>query len=144
MGGHLVGKSASRTGRGLFVGPHIPRAGDTGARLDFTVSQTTLLLHYEGLTALSWAFKRVRKTLDTGTSGGRPYDGHRKAQIDAIMKAANGPAEALHLFETVTAIDAEREARLRAAGLILDLAPDFDAWMWQRHGAALSSFGFTR
>ncbi len=164
--GHMTGKSATRTGRDHFIALHSARTVERGRRLKGLTARSTLLLHFEGMTALHWAFKRVCKQVPSGTRGGYVYTGHRGAQIDSISGAHDAPGAALALFERLSVLDAGREAALRAAGMVLDLGvrldaalaliaraglpqPDlsparFDAWMWSRHAQALEAFGFAR
>lgn len=121
MSGHAAGKSASRTGCGLDILPHMPRL--RGQVPPATKAQDGWVLHFDGLTPLHY----LRKMLDyrdyTQTQRGKLFGAHRLAQIERIETLMHDP-QALEKFlhalkwgPSIDLIDIDMASLLNSADL---------------------------
>lgn len=166
--GHSVGKSAVRRGDKMRLSIHRPRM-KRGPRPRKTppkrIAAQLALLHFEDITPLAWAFKRVRRMVrDAGSATPLKSSGHRQAQVDWLTAHAATGREAMAFFQKLCVLDATREAQLRAIDglhdltidvqgaldrqcpqLNIDISPErFDAWLWETKGEMLEAYGFEK
>ncbi len=146
--GHAQGKAFSRVGRPLDLSIHRPKARDKSADLNLArpAPDTLELLHFDGLTPLSWVYKHARMIRALEKTDGMPPSPHRRAQAEALvadvdagealyarLKVANdGLRQTLSDFGLLVAPD------LDVAGILplffpktaVDLSPEaFDLWL---------------
>lgn len=118
MAGYAGGKSFFRTGRGLRAGIHVPDNADPArmhALTDFDI------LHFDGLTPLAWAQKKMRKIAQQPEWRSFP-EVHKatRNQLAAVHAAAGDPTRLRQIYATIKVLDPAREAALQAAGLLFD------------------------
>lgn len=125
--GYIRGKIALRVGSALGMGLHNGTfPGQSGPNLPesalppFRVIEGTRLLHFDGWTALHWTAKLIRH-LDHVRAG--TGHGGRRQQFEFIRRVTD-PARRLGLFDRLQRVTPEREAALRAHGLLRTF--DFD------------------
>lgn len=122
MIGHTLGKSLSRTGRGLSLRPHFPR-GAGGEEVPTRPLAAAVLLHFDGLTPLHWLAKMLARLPAEGGAAPASYLGpHRQAQLAALTECRRDPARLRALHDRLRVI-ADPAPHL-AAGLIEDHAFD--------------------
>jgi len=120
--GHALGKSITRTGRGIGIGLHHPKLA-SNARI--ALAEQTTLVHYDGLTELHWVSKLLRYSGNHMYARPGRKGAFRAAQIDAVCHAgADGIATATRLHDLVKTIDEEQVPELEAFGLIEPLGID--------------------
>lgn len=129
VSGHQLGKSAVRSGRGLFAGVHRPVRDWRGADRDIPFDGTAdlRLLHFDGLTELHYALKMVRRAL--ALQGAQPpsHGPHRLLQIEALA-GAGGDARAIHdQWQAAKTITPAQAAQLADLGLLRDFTPGIAA-----------------
>ena len=162
--GHTAGKAAVRTRRSVEVGVHKPFWPDTKPKqnLEAVTSTVTTLLHFEGITPLGWAFKRVRKAHSISNRPGQTLAKHRAAQIDYMLNEAVDPVDFMAFHDRLCVLDKKRSETLQSLDLLyhrpMDLVPaevvlgqalnlrpeTFDAWLWETKESLLTDYGFTR
>jgi hypothetical protein len=95
MSGHAAGKSASRTGRGMEILPHMPRLH--GQVPPSTKAQEGWILHFDGLTPLHYLRKMLAYRGYTQVQRGKLFGAHRLAQIERL-ESLTGDAQGLDAF----------------------------------------------
>jgi len=125
---YVGGKGFLRTGRGLAVGIHAPEglAPDRRARLD-----GFLILHFDGLTPRSWAWKK-RRRLAQQPGWQAMASSARRNQMAAVAASGGDEEGPARLYLALRQLDPVRAAALDGMGLIL--RPNLDV------GAALAAF----
>lgn len=119
--GYVVGKSLTRTGRGLVHNIHWPVGSDENTRADLPHLRPADLevLHFDGLTPRHWLFKLARAA---GLPNAQLRAPSRRAQFARIRADAGKPAALLAFHDAVKGIDPAQEAQLTALGA-LDTRP---------------------
>ena len=123
--GHSEGKACSPTGYDYVLGIHRPHH-DTERPWTFPGvkrSQSSVILHFDGMTRLHWVFKRLRKALFRNTQVGQPITEAMQAQIDAIDAAGGDMAAANALHDRIKVLGVVVDA-LREEGLLMDVPFD--------------------
>lgn len=119
MGGHAAGKAAVPVGLGYRLSIHAPRDG-AGERMPPLHATSTVLLHFDGLTRAHWLAK-MQAYQDQGPEG--LVGPQRLAQLQELQ-ACGSVAEAQVFHDRLKAVTPVDHSRLRALGLIEDLAFD--------------------
>lgn len=122
IAGHQIGKSATRSGRGLFLGIHQPMRefGGGGRDVPFDRTAALRLLHFDGLTELHYALKMVRRALALRVKTPPPHAPHRLLQIEALA-GAGGDSAAIHAqWRAAKTITLRQAAALRGEGALSD------------------------
>jgi hypothetical protein len=93
LSGHVLGKSLTRTGLDVTLGPHFPSPGPGFPRpeTDKVAAKGSVLLHFDGLTPANWLFKFLRYQRLLGDEPGKPLSPHRRAQIAEIVARQGDP-----------------------------------------------------
>lgn len=125
IAGHQIGKSATRAGRGLFLGIHQPMRdyGGGGRDVPFDRSQDLRLLHFDGLTELHYALKMMRRALALRVKAPPPHAPHRLLQIEALAGAGDDPAAIHAQWQAAKTITPAQAVALRAEGVLWEDAP---------------------
>lgn len=122
--GHCAGKSVTPTGCGYQIGIHRPRF--PGRRPwsfpEYRQSRSSVILHFEGLTPLGWAYKRLRKAHFVRVLETHPIVEATKAQIEAM--GGGGLEAGLALHRRLQVLDAEFCKRLAKENLLLEVGFD--------------------
>ncbi|MFT3689877.1 glycosyltransferase family 2 protein [Paenirhodobacter sp.] len=155
VAGHQIGKSATRAGRGLFLGIHQPMRdyGGGGRDVPFDRSPELRLLHFDGLTELHYALKMMRRALALRVKAPPPHGPHRLLQIETLAAVASDPAAIHEQWRAAKTITPAQAEALRAEGVLSDdevamdlSAAAFDRALIAREGALIEAahraFGF--
>lgn len=118
--GHSAGKCAVPRDQGFEIGIHWAYRGKNRKRAARYKSNSTHLLHFDGLTPLNWLMKLLRYA-DYDPSELSIAD-HRRAQIEIISDIAHDPQQILEFHNEMKVFDQTRLDRLRGFG-ILDETP---------------------
>ncbi|SFR98948.1 glycosyltransferase family 2 protein [Yoonia litorea] len=113
--GHAQGKAFARCGRDLSMSVHRHKRRDGSApHLARPEPDELALLHFDGLTPLSWVFKRARMLRALEKNDGMPPSEHRKAQTKALV---DNPGKAEAVYQALKSATPEVEHLLRRHGL---------------------------
>lgn len=108
-------KSLYRRGRGLAVGVHAP-LGLAEANLRAQAVEGWPLLHFDGMTARSWAQKMERKAAIEDLSK-KPNAG-RVEQLRHVLSCHGDPSRIVALYRAIDGLTAGQRATLDAEGLL--------------------------
>ncbi|WP_322894125.1 MULTISPECIES: glycosyltransferase family 2 protein [unclassified Yoonia] len=121
LAGHMQGKVFTRTGRGLELSIHRPKAKYACRMAPVTGVE---LLHFDGLTPQHWLRKLRLRAEMFAHHGGMAPSPHRQAQIDAILADPQG---GMAVHDRVKRLTPDLARILTRKGLLLhapfDLAP---------------------
>jgi hypothetical protein len=123
--GHSEGKACTPTGYDYVLGIHRPRY-DTERPWTFPGmkrSQSSVILHFDGMTRLHWVFKRLRKALYRNTQVGQPITDQMQAQINAIEDEGGDMAAANALHDRIKVLGVMADA-LQNEDLLLEIPFD--------------------
>ncbi len=124
LSGHMMGKSFTRTGRGVRPTVHyaVPEGDPAEAPgLPGPYSPTVRLLHFDGMTPLHYATKIMRRVLDPRSNVPRPMAPGRTSQIAALRHAVGDPAALARFVVRMTHATPAQAALLRQHGLLDEL-----------------------
>lgn len=100
VSGHALGKSATRAGLDVTIGPHAPRGGPRGSPVK-RPSDSTVLLHFDGLTARSWLLKFLRYGRLMERDAGKNLGDHRIAQLAQVSRLREDPVAMLAFHDRI-------------------------------------------
>ncbi|MEP3346577.1 MAG: glycosyltransferase family 2 protein [Litoreibacter sp.] len=123
--GHSEGKACTPTGYDYVLGIHRPHH-DTERPWTFPGvkrSQSSVILHFDGMTRLHWVFKRLRKALFRNTQVGQPITEQMQTQIDAIDAGGGDMAAANALHDRIKVLGVMADA-LRDEDMLLEVPFD--------------------
>lgn len=124
---HGAGKGGVPVGAGLRIGVHnaMAQAGDgQWQRAPVRISDSTRLLHYDGITPLHWALKFMRYALEPTEVRRSILQAHRRAQIDWMLERCDSIASIHAAHQEMCGLTKARGDALRRAGLLTDIAFD--------------------
>ncbi|MHA7875906.1 glycosyltransferase family 2 protein [Roseivivax sp.] len=128
--GHALGKSVTRTGRGLRLGLHAPRREPVAQIAEMPDAR---IVHFDGLTRAHWCAKLMRYAEQGLYDAARPAQRFRAAQIAHVTEAGGrAAAEALH--DRLRVLGAAEAEALQAESLLEPMPCD-------PAGAARALFG---
>ncbi|SFP99051.1 Glycosyl transferase family 2 [Roseivivax halotolerans] len=113
--GHALGKSVTRTGRGLSLGLHGPRR-EPPARI--AESREAKICHFDGLTRAHWCAKLMRYAAQGMYKDGSRAQSFRARQIAEVTEAGGDGAAALALHDKLRVLGPELADALRQAGCL--------------------------
>lgn len=145
--GHSNGKGLVRAGRGHILGIHAPK-GEIAEQF----IRSTRLLHFDGLTALHYKIKLLRRAYEKQTPGPTRHKQGRMTQFTAIRENLRDEGFCDALVAALKTLRPDQAEKLEAlalldrrafapelAGLIVDLSVTrFDADLAQRFAAFLA------
>lgn len=116
--GHALGKSITRTGLNVVLYPHFarPAGGGHPAKVPQRPSQSSVLLHFDGLTRLHWLAKMLRRLAREPNLPDTDLSPHRRAQLAALAACGGDPARLRALHDRLRVVS--DPAPFVAAGLI--------------------------
>jgi hypothetical protein len=121
LSGHMMGKSFTRTGRGMRPTVHY---ATPDSDLDYTLgkpgpyARSMRMLHFDGMTTLHYAIKMLRRVLDPRSNMPRPMSAQRTAQIAHIRTLVNDPAALARLVVAMTSLTTRQTAQLTDRGVL--------------------------
>ncbi|MGR3542324.1 MAG: glycosyltransferase family 2 protein [Hasllibacter sp.] len=120
LGGHILGKCATRVDSPFRMGVHRPRPTHDRKPPTMT-SRSTRLLHFDGLTPAHWMRKIARYAQDP-----RYYEGARKRHHRAqqVLAARAGPDALREVHDAIRIVPEAQAGRLFALGLLERFAID--------------------
>ncbi|WP_425040779.1 glycosyltransferase family 2 protein [Primorskyibacter sp. S187A] len=122
MLGHSAGKCGVPRNSDFEIGIHWAYRGPERIRAARYASTSTQLLHFDGLTRLHWLSKLLRYAdYDPAVLNVAP---HRRAQIEVLLDVKDDASGILEFHREVQAPDVALQDRLRAFGLLHDIAFD--------------------
>lgn len=161
--GHAAGKSATPRGHGYILGIHRPRYPGTGEKHypPRRLSETSAILHFDGMTRRDWVFKLIRKAAVLASNPKATTTDLRMTQIAVLTASGSDRAAAEALHDRLKCLTPEREAELRAADRLIEarldleaavarLLPEatldlsaaaYDRWLAERKGALFARYG---
>lgn len=114
--GHALGKSVTRAGLNVALHPHFPKPLDGGPEVPRRPATGQVLLHFDGLTALHWLAKMLRRVPMMATAPPGYLGPHRRAQLAAVAACGRDPARLHALHDRLRVVP--DPAPFIAAGLI--------------------------
>ncbi len=111
--GHVIGKSAFRTGRGLQMCLHAPLNAPMGV-----VGTRAFLRHFDGLTMLHFALKLLRRAREPQFKGPVRHAAARTAQFSVMAEVARDSAQVQELVENLKRLSPDQTAALQALGVL--------------------------
>ena len=126
--GHVIGKSAFRTGRGLQMCLHAPLNAPMGV-----VGTRAFLRHFDGVTPLHYAMKLLRRAREPQFKGPVRHAVARQTQFLIMAEVARDPAQVQELVESLKRLTPDQATALRGLGVLDE--QEFDP------SAALSAAG---
>lgn len=132
LSGHMMGKSFTRTGRGLRPTVHYAvsdASSDYSLGTPGRYATGTRMLHFDGMTPLHYAIKLMRRVLDPRSNTPRPISGQRAAQIEHLRGLVSDPAALAVFVRRMTTLTQRQAAILRERRLLEDtpFRPQTDA-----------------
>ena len=117
---HIAGKAFARTGLNLGIGVHRTFRGKRleDDRPDAVTSHGARLLHFDGMTPLHWAIKRIRYAEADTRTREQLIGGGQVPQVDEVRQTCATLDDVLRLQDTVQAVDPGQTEQLSAFGLL--------------------------
>ncbi len=112
--GHAIGKTFTRAGRGCQISIHRPQREVPPVAL--APLSGVALLHFDGLTALHWVYKLLRKADAFAHHNGMPPAPQRQRQIEAVLE---DPMAGLALYHRLKVLTPAQAKALATQDLLL-------------------------
>ena len=121
LGGHVAGKSITRSGRDYVIGVHYPLSyWDSSTNdLPYRPANAAVLRHFDGLTPLHYLLKMLRRATTEYKGQPVPYGAPRKAQFARVAEIAADPQALLAQWWNVQGVSPFEAAELGTSGLLV-------------------------
>ncbi|MDD8022322.1 MAG: glycosyltransferase family 2 protein [Paracoccaceae bacterium] len=118
--GHQLGKSATRSGRDLFIGVHRPMReyGGGGNDVPHDGLSQMQLLHFDGITQLHYTLKMIRRAINARAKAPPKHSPARQLQFSVLAEGANDPAMTSALFYAAKVISEQQADLLEDKGVL--------------------------